>query len=114
MSASITPQTLHAQLAGPTPPLLLDVRRHSARQGNPAQIGNAPWHDPALWLDWKDQIGTARPVVLYCAHGHEIGQGLCATLRAMGVDARYLEGGLSAWQAAGLPTLPLMQKGIGT
>ena len=41
--------------------------------------------------------------VLYCAHGHEISQGLVAALRAMGVDARYLDGGIDAWKAAGEP-----------
>lgn len=107
MPPSITAQTLQQQLSSPTPPVLLDVRRLSARQSNPAQIGNAQWQDPAQWLDWKDQIGTTQSVVLYCAHGHEIGQGLCATLRALGVDAHYLEGGISAWQAAGLPTREL-------
>lgn len=107
MPPSILPQTLQQRLAGTTPPQLLDVRRDTARHTTPVQIGNAQWHNPALWLDWKDQIGTQQPVVLYCAHGHEIGQGLCATLRALGVDAQYLEGGLSAWLAAGLPTQAL-------
>lgn len=108
MLPSIDPQTLQQQLASATPPHLLDVRRDTARHNNPVQIGNAQWCNPALWLDWKDQIGTQRPVVVYCAHGHEIGQGLCATLSALGVDARYLEGGLSAWQGAGLPTQALL------
>jgi rhodanese-related sulfurtransferase len=31
-----------------------------------------------------------------CAYGHEIGQGMAAVLRAMGHDARFLEGGIDA------------------
>ncbi len=85
---------------------LLDVRRSSARQSNGADITGATWLDPALWLDWKDKVPAATPVVVYCAHGHEISQGLAAALCAMGVDARTLVGGMSAWQAAGLPVLP--------
>ena len=46
-------------------------------------------------------------VVLYCAHGHEISLGLTATLLAMGVDARALEGGMSGWQAQGLAVQPV-------
>ena len=72
-----------------------------------AQIAGAHWHDPAAWLDWKDSIGTRRPAVLVCAKGHEIGQGLTAALRALGVDARYLVGGMQGWLDEGRPTMPL-------
>ena len=45
-------------------------------------------------------------MVLYCAHGREISQGLTTALRVMGLNARYLDGGIAAWQAAGLLTEP--------
>ncbi len=83
---------------------LLDVRRDKARQSDGTQIAHAQWQDPALWLEWKDQIPKDLPVVLYCAHGREISQGLTTALQVMGLNARFLEGGLAAWQAAGLPT----------
>ena len=86
---------------------LLDVRRDSARLQNGTQIANALWHNPAHWLDWKDQVPKELPVVVYCAHGHEIGQGMTTVLRVMGLDARYLDGGISAWQAADLGTEPI-------
>ena len=82
---------------------LLDVRRAQARASDGSDIAGGQWLDPARWLDWKDEIGNEQPVVVYCAHGHEISQGLTAALRAMGVDARHLEGGISAWKAAGQP-----------
>ena len=85
---------------------LLDVRRAQARAADGSDIPDARWLDPALWLDWKNEIGNQRPVVVYCAHGHEISQGLCAKLRAMAVDARHLEGGISGWKAAGQPVVP--------
>ena len=85
---------------------LLDVRRAQARAADGSDIPGARWLDPALWLDWKNDIGSERPVVVYCAHGHEISQGLTAALRAMGVDARRLEGGITAWKAAGHAALP--------
>jgi rhodanese-related sulfurtransferase len=81
---------------------LLDVRRAAARRSDGADIAGATWRDPALWLDWKDGVVADRPVALYCAHGHEISQGLVAALRAMNVDARHLVGGMAAWRQAGL------------
>jgi rhodanese-related sulfurtransferase len=88
---------------------LLDVRRAQARAADGHDIEGGTWLDPAAWLDWKDQVqaGTPRgmPVVVYCAHGHEISQGLSAALRAMDVDARHLVGGIAAWRAAGQPTV---------
>ena len=85
---------------------LLDVRRAQARAADGSDIAGGQWLDPARWLDWKNDVDTGLPVVVYCAHGHEISQGLCATLRAMGLDARQLEGGMSAWKAAGQPVQP--------
>jgi rhodanese-related sulfurtransferase len=86
---------------------LLDVRRAGKRAAEGDEIPGGQWHDPAQWLDWKDGIGAQRPAVVYCAHGHEISQGLAAALRAMGVDARHLAGGIEAWRAAGGALQPL-------
>lgn len=86
---------------------LLDVRRAGARAEDGTAIAGARWLDPALWLDWKDGVAADRPAVLYCAHGHEISQGLAAALCAMGVDARSLDGGIAGWKAAGRPVVPV-------
>lgn len=88
---------------------LIDVRRASARAQDGTDIAGARWLDPARWLDWKDGVRADRPVVVYCAFGHEISQGLVAALRAMGVDARHLDGGIAAWKAAGHGTVPASQ-----
>ncbi len=87
--------------------LLLDVRREQAVTASGVQIEGSQWKNPALWLDWKDSISNQKPVVMYCAHGHEISQGLTATLLAMGVDAIHLDGGISAWQDQGQPVVPV-------
>jgi thiosulfate sulfurtransferase len=80
---------------------LLDVRRAQARNADGTAIAGSRWLDPAQWLDWKDAVPTGRPVVVYCAQGHEISQGLTAALRAMGLDARHLHGGMAEWKRAG-------------
>lgn len=69
-------------------------------------IAKSIWRDPAQWLDWKDEVAALpEPVVFYCVHGLEVSQGVTAALRAMGKDARYLEGGFSEWQKVGLPVV---------
>ena len=103
----ITPAELALWLQAELPFNLLDVRRAAVREQHGAEIGAARWLDPALWLDWKDSIGSDRPAVLYCAKGHEIGQGLTAALKALGVDARYLEGGMQVWLEQGRPVRAL-------
>ena len=87
------------------PHTLIDVRRALARQTSGSEIAGGHWEDPALWLDWKDTVPADRIAVLYCAHGHELSQGLVAALCAMGLDARYLDGGIDAWKAAGEPVI---------
>ena len=83
---------------------LLDVRRAKARLGEAAEIPGAQWREPESVFTWKDSVPRDRPVVLYCAHGHELSQGIAATLVAMGLDARYLIDGFAGWRDAGRPT----------
>jgi len=102
----ITTTALHEALLGHRPPLRVDVRRVQARAASGLALPGALWHDPAQWLEWKDGLAALQaPLVLYCVHGHEISHGLAAALRAMGCQARYLQGGMAAWQAAGLPVV---------
>ncbi len=86
---------------------LIDVRRADKRASDGDEIATSRWLDPACWLDWKDGVAADRPVVVCCAHGREISQGLAAALRAMGVDARHLSGGIAAWREGGHPVQPL-------
>ena len=104
---SISVSELARQLEVGKPLLLLDVRREQARAASGVQINDAMWKNPALWLDWKDGIAHDLPIVVYCAHGHEISQGLTATLVAMGADACHLDGGISEWQAQGQAVAPV-------
>jgi rhodanese-related sulfurtransferase len=83
---------------------LLDVRRAEKRAAEGDEIAGGAWLDPARWLDWKDEVARDRPVVVYCAYGHEISQGLSAALRAMGLDARHLVDGIDGWRQSGQAT----------
>ncbi|MCQ4260877.1 rhodanese-like domain-containing protein [Stutzerimonas stutzeri] len=82
----------------------LDLRRNGVRLADGVEIPGAQWRDPEDVFTWKDQVLRDRPVILYCAKGHEISQGIAATLEAMGLDARYLIDGFAGWHGAGRPT----------
>jgi carboxylate-amine ligase len=47
-------------------------------------------------------------VLVYCVHGHAVSRGVLLQLRAAGIDARFLRGGIEGWQASGrqAPRLP--------
>src|SRR5207237_4378413 len=55
-----------------------------------------------------------QPVVVYCAHGQEVSRNVAASLRGIGVDARYLDGGIAEWGEHRLPLrkkVPLGERG---
>jgi rhodanese-related sulfurtransferase len=86
---------------------LLDVRRDIKRAAESDELSGTVWRNPAEWLDWKDNIPKGAPVVVYCAYGHELSQAMSACLRALGHEARHLEGGIEAWRKTGQPTQPV-------
>ncbi len=106
MDAAITPFELKQRLAAFPPPTLVDVRRQPAFEQDPEIIAGALRRLPETVDAWAAGIEPWRPVVVYCVRGHEVGQGACAALRARGLDARYLAGGLEQWRAEGNPTRP--------
>ncbi len=106
MDAPITPIELKQRLAAFPPPTLVDVRRQPAFDEDRAVIAGALRRLPEAVETWAAAIEPWRPVVVYCVRGHEVGQGACAALRARGLDARYVAGGLEQWRAEGNATRP--------
>ena len=86
--------------------VLLDVRRAGVVAQASTQLPGARWRDPALVAQWAATLPAGRAVVVYCVYGHEVGRATALRLRAAGVDARYLHGGIAGWQAAGGPLVP--------
>jgi Fe-Mn family superoxide dismutase len=83
--------------------LVIDVRRAGVYAQAPARIPGAPWRDPALVAQWGPELPAGRDIVVYCIYGHEVGRSTALRLRALGLAARYLAGGIDGWQAAGRP-----------
>jgi superoxide dismutase, Fe-Mn family len=84
-------------------PLLLDVRRAGVFEKAESLIPGARWCDPIAVARWAAELPADRDVVVYCVYGHEVGRATALRLRAAGVNARYLQGGIDGWQAEGRP-----------
>ncbi len=102
--ASVKADALSAELAAAQPPLLVDVRSQ-AEWDNDGYIEEAvhiPFPD---FLNDLDQLPADEraAIVVACASGHRGAMAEMA-LALMGyTDARNLNGGVGAWQSAGLP-----------
>jgi rhodanese-related sulfurtransferase len=98
---SISPRELYERLGNAAAPLVLDVRREAAF-GDRMIVG-AFRRVPESVDQWVADLPRDCPVVAYCVHGHEVSQGVVQVLRAAGIDAVYLEGGIADWAESGLP-----------
>ena len=108
VTAAVTPSQLKQRLAAFPPPTLLDVRRQPAFEKDPHVIPGAIRRAPEQVDNWADPLEPWRSIVVYCVRGHEVGQGAATALRARGLDARYLAGGLEQWCAEGNATTPFV------
>jgi Fe-Mn family superoxide dismutase len=83
--------------------LVVDVRRAARFAADTRMVSGARWRDPAEVDRWAGELPRDHDVVVYCVHGHEVSRGVVLALRAKGVRARFLRGGIEAWQAQGMP-----------
>ncbi|WP_114973753.1 Fe-Mn family superoxide dismutase [Rhodoferax ferrireducens] len=86
--------------------LVLDVRRAGVFEEATTRLAGAHWQDPATVDSWAGTLPADREIVVYCVYGHEVGRATAMRLRAAGLRARYLRGGLDGWQAAGRAVEP--------
>ena len=91
--------------------LVLDVRRAGVYDKASTMIPGARWYDPAAVSSWANELPSDREVLVYCVYGHEVGRATALRLRAAGLNARYLRGGIDGWQSAGQPVVPKSRSG---
>ena len=101
----LSPQQVADRLGRAASPLIFDVRKAPAFDAASRVISGAMRFLPDHVAEVIPQLNRKRSVVVYCVHGHEVSQGAARALRADGIDASVLEGGLAAWEKAGLPTM---------
>jgi Fe-Mn family superoxide dismutase len=85
--------------------LVLDVRRAVVFEQARTMIPGARWCDPGAVGAWSADLPAGGEVLVYCVYGHEVSRATAIRLRAAGLNARYLRGGIDSWQAAGRPLL---------
>jgi len=100
----VSPTDLYARLGTASAPLVIDVRRNDAFNTDETMIIGALRRPPEDVEHWKKELQQDRPVVAYCVHGHEVSQGVTASLHGAGINTNYLEGGITRWKESGLPT----------
>ncbi|MGZ5573257.1 MAG: chromate resistance protein ChrB domain-containing protein [Usitatibacter sp.] len=103
-NVSIDSRTLHSRIGSPQAPLVLDVRRAAAFDGDDRLVPAALRPEGDL-VAFASRHAAGRPIVAYCVHGREVSQEAARALSRAGYESAYLEGGIEAWRAAGLATI---------
>jgi rhodanese-related sulfurtransferase len=101
---SISPLDLFSRLGIAAAPAIIDVRRPADFEKAETLIPGATRRAPDEVERWRKDLTAGRGVVAYCVHGRETSQQVAAALRAAGVEAAYLEGGIVGWLEQQLPT----------
>lgn len=101
MAKSITTQELKKQLSATRSPTLIDVRRKSEYEASPEEIPGATWRDPEEIDSWTGDLPSDNPIVVYCARGGSVSQGVAERLHQQGFQTLFLEGGIKAWRENG-------------
>jgi rhodanese-related sulfurtransferase len=101
---SISSHDLYARLGTASAPVVVDVRRPPDFAKADTLIVSAFHYAPDEVERWRRDLPSGRSVVVHCAHGREVSQNVASALRAAGLDAAYLEGGISGWNDQALPT----------
>lgn len=98
---SIDPAELSARQASGSAPVVIDVRSAAEyREGHIPGALNIPFDQVAERIS---EVDAPQGVALYCMMGPRARRGESALLAAGYTPVLHLEGGLAAWQAAGLP-----------
>lgn len=98
MERSIKPETLKNAPAGKR---LIDVRRPADHDASSELLPGAVWHDPNDIDRWSQALPKDKEIILYCVRGGSVSNSVVDALRAKGFKARYIEGGIEGWKAAG-------------
>ena len=94
-------ESLQSRVRGIFPPTIVDVRRAAAFEREPVRIPLALRQLPETVEQWAHGLERWRSVVVYCVLGHEVSQNVASALRAHGLAAQFLEGGITRWRESG-------------
>lgn len=98
MKSSISSEELKRLLEkNPDAAVVIDVRRKSDFEADKRYIPGAQWRDPEQVDIWSKTLPHDKAIVVYCVRGGSVSQSVSGKLLENQVQARYLEGGLAAW-----------------
>lgn len=100
MSRTITPNDLKP-LVEKKSVTVLDVRRQNDFDADPVKLSGAQWKNPEQMAEWSKSLPKDKEVVIYCARGGSVSNSVLDHLLGQGLKARFIEGGIEAWKAAG-------------
>ncbi|WP_394688277.1 chromate resistance protein ChrB domain-containing protein [Hoeflea sp.] len=101
MSKSISAQDLSNLSGSSNWPTVVAATRCFKFEEEGRAIAGSVWRDHMATHVWGPELARlGKPIVVYCLHGHNVSQLAVARLRSQGIDARYLEGGIDAYEKA--------------
>ena len=103
---SIGVEEVKAMLDTGKPVQVVDARPRASVSRTPEIAQGATWRDPERVQEWVGEFSKSDPVVVFCAYGFHVGCKTAIKLRDLGFDAKFMEGGHSAWRAIGGPVKP--------
>ena len=80
---------------------IIDVRRRADYDADSRIIPGSVWRDPEKTQEWYKELPKGKDVVIYCVRGGSVSKSVIETLLNHQVNARYVEGGATAWEANG-------------
>ena len=86
--------------------MVLDVRRKADRETSTDVVPGSSWKDPEQIDQWVGTLPKDQDVVIYCVRGGGVSNSVVDRLQAEGVQARFIEGGIEAYKAAGGKVAP--------
>jgi rhodanese-related sulfurtransferase len=95
------PRTVRPADVNPDTTLVFDVRREADYAASNETIPGALWKNPDKIEAWIGALPRTLDVVVYCVRGGAVSNSVVDRLQAEGVKARFIEGGIEAWKAAG-------------
>ena len=95
------PRTIAPAKLDPDATLVFDVRREADYAASSEIIPGAMWKNPDKIDAWIGALPRTLDVVIYCVRGGAVSNSVVDRLQAAGVKARFIEGGIEAWKAAG-------------
>lgn len=98
---TLTPAEAATLLEGPNAPLLIDVREES--EWNEMHIPGALLIPLSQFVARQEEIPAGRALIMQCRSGGRSGQAALALRTAGRANVANLAGGITDWEAAGLP-----------